>query len=568
MRRIARMLGLGVIVGLTIPPVSAGAAEITVDTTSDTSTPTTCALRDAITAANLNGTPAGSNCTAGGSSSPDLITITPSGTITLATPLPNLVTNMRIDGPGAGLLDVHRSSLASPFRVFFIAPGLEVEISGLKLSNGLVNASATVTGGGIDIGVFSAVTLVDATVADNVVSASATNAGDATAVANGGGIHVNGGRLRLIRSTVTNNTVSASSTTTGTLGTDDSLADARGGGISAGASGAEVTMSQTTVSDNTASAVATGTATSAGAVGAAAGGGVDADEIHADRSTINGNNATATSGPTAASTAGSLGGGMRNDDTADVTNSTIDGNSVAATAPLIASAIAGGGGIEATSDPTAWLTLVDSTLSSNSAAEGSNLEVQRQATLENTLLADPQGGGDNCEIPAGVLLFSDGFNLESANPGMAPPSCMLTRLSDQTGVDPMLGPLQNNGGLTMTRVLMPGSPAIDQGRSFGETLDQRSSPRPVDFPSIADAAGGDGSDIGAFELGQGCVGQSTPTASCTPSAPPSMGAATATGQRAAAIKKCKKQRKKRKKKGKPYKKKFKKCKKKANKLPV
>ena len=67
-------------------------------------------------------------------------------------------------------------------------------------------------------------------------------------------------------------------------------------------------------------------------------------------------------------------------------------------------------------------------------------------------------------------------------------------------VDPLLGPLQNNGGPTLTHALLSGSPAIDQGRSFGVTTDQRGHPRPYDFSPIANATGGDGTDIGAFEL--------------------------------------------------------------------
>ena len=48
--------------------------------------------------------------------------------------------------------------------------------------------------------------------------------------------------------------------------------------------------------------------------------------------------------------------------------------------------------------------------------------------------------------------------------------------------------------------LGPTSPAIDKGASFGLTSDQRGVLRPIDFPSIPNAAGGNGSDIGAFEL--------------------------------------------------------------------
>jgi hypothetical protein len=66
----------------------------------------------------------------------------------------------------------------------------------------------------------------------------------------------------------------------------------------------------------------------------------------------------------------------------------------------------------------------------------------------------------------------------------------------------MLDPagLADNGGSTKTIALLDGSPAIDQGlSSAGETADQRGSSRPSDSGAIANAAGGDGTDIGAFE---------------------------------------------------------------------
>lgn len=56
--------------------------------------------------------------------------------------------------------------------------------------------------------------------------------------------------------------------------------------------------------------------------------------------------------------------------------------------------------------------------------------------------------------------------------------------------DPVLGSLQDNGGLTRTMALLPGSSAIDQG-SACETTDQRGATRPM----------GAGCDIGAFEFG-------------------------------------------------------------------
>ncbi len=60
-------------------------------------------------------------------------------------------------------------------------------------------------------------------------------------------------------------------------------------------------------------------------------------------------------------------------------------------------------------------------------------------------------------------------------------------------------PLADNGGTTPTHALLGGSPAIDKGNCFGCSLNQRGSTRPVDLPT-PNAAGGDGSDIGTFEL--------------------------------------------------------------------
>jgi len=39
----------------------------------------------------------------------------------------------------------------------------------------------------------------------------------------------------------------------------------------------------------------------------------------------------------------------------------------------------------------------------------------------------------------------------------------LTAPGDQINTDPLLGPLQDNGGPTLTQLPLPGSPAIDAG---------------------------------------------------------------------------------------------------------
>jgi hypothetical protein len=67
-------------------------------------------------------------------------------------------------------------------------------------------------------------------------------------------------------------------------------------------------------------------------------------------------------------------------------------------------------------------------------------------------------------------------------------------------LDPLLGPLEMNGGFTPAQALLPGSPAIDQGNSFGIHTDQRGQRRPDHHIPKNKSDGGDGSDIGAFEV--------------------------------------------------------------------
>jgi hypothetical protein len=99
-------------------------------------------------------------------------------------------------------------------------------------------------------------------------------------------------------------------------------------------------------------------------------------------------------------------------------------------------------------------------------------------------------------------LTSQGFNLIGNSSGSTITPAQST---DQIGtpslpIDPKLGPLQDNGGPTFTQALLSESTAIDGGQSSGSKTDQRGFTRPVDFPGIPNATGGDGSDIGAFEV--------------------------------------------------------------------
>ncbi|MSU59888.1 MAG: hypothetical protein EXS35_17265 [Pedosphaera sp.] len=65
-------------------------------------------------------------------------------------------------------------------------------------------------------------------------------------------------------------------------------------------------------------------------------------------------------------------------------------------------------------------------------------------------------------------------------------------------LDPLLGPLQNNGGETLTLAPLSCSPVIDKGSVGGFNLDQILQIRPVGITAAPYLA--DGSDIGALEL--------------------------------------------------------------------
>jgi hypothetical protein len=135
--------------------------------------------------------------------------------------------------------------------------------------------------------------------------------------------------------------------------------------------------------------------------------------------------------------------------------------------------------------------------SGNGAGGILNLAAMYPTTVQvgNTILKAGVSGPNL--VSGGVAAFmSAGYNLCSDNGGG-----LLTNATDQINTDPLLGPLQDNGGPTPTMAPSFDSPAIDKGGSFGLTTDQRGAPRPFDFSSIANASGGDGSDIGAVELG-------------------------------------------------------------------
>ena len=131
-----------------------------------------------------------------------------------------------------------------------------------------------------------------------------------------------------------------------------------------------------------------------------------------------------------------------------------------------------GGGIHVLNPGSPNLALQNTIVSGNKAQNGTDLNGTFDAAF--SLIQNPAGATINETVAGSNLL----------------------------GVNPQLGPLANNGGPTQTMALSASSPAVDKGSSSAGTY-QRGSPRPFDFAAIPNsaAAGADGADMGAFELG-------------------------------------------------------------------
>ncbi|HEY6332562.1 MAG TPA: choice-of-anchor Q domain-containing protein [Blastocatellia bacterium] len=203
--------------------------------------------------------------------------------------------------------------------------------------------------------------------------------------------------------------------------------------------------------------------------GVSAGGGIFAEtaNITLSRCTVSGNQSTASLG---------FGGGIAGaSGTVTVINSTIAGNS----ASSLGAAIFAGFGV---------LTVVNSTISGNSVEGIVSLGT---LNLTNTIVA----GNPIADIDFDIVGTNDHNFVGDGSLG-----------GTLTG-NPMLGPLQNNGGPTATMALLTGSRAIDAGDDsvLGPPFDLTTDQRGVGFARKSGAH----VDIGAYESAYLCLKDNT-----------------------------------------------------------
>jgi hypothetical protein len=280
--------------------------------------------------------------------------------------------------------------------------------------------------------------------------------------------------------------------------------DTTGGGID-NESGATLTITNSTLSGNTAGSVDNP---------AVAGGGIfNSGTLTIVNSTVSANTAGGISG---------RGGGVLNGGTLTIVNSTVSGNTAiigagidnegTTTTVTITNSTFSGNAASAYGGAclnSGTLQIANSTLSDNSAILGGGILLSgpfAPLQIGNTIL-NRGHSGENIHSFGEVTVTSLGYNLSSDDAGGH-----LTGPGDQINTDPVLGPLEDNGGPTFTHALLPGSPAINAGNP-GFTPPPFFDQRGPGFDRVANGR----IDIGSFEV-QGPI--ATPSPTPTPAATP------------------------------------------------
>ncbi len=483
------------------------------DTDDGTCDVSNCTLREAINAANADVYDA------------NTITFAANYTITLTSALPDITSNVTIDGEGAANTIVQASTCdpvnlpggctPSDWRVFTFTSGTST-LKDMTVRYGNCDVSAcsgtqTHVGGNIFAENASTNLTLDAV---HVQSGYADNYGGGVAIWGGGNLVIqnnsliggsgkgnksdgDGGGVYFLNSgdlTIDNSEVSYNlggygggvefedgDTITIQNGSliDHNTSSSDGGGVYAFASTCQLIIDSSTISNNT-------------TTNNSPGGGLETGcETTINNSTISGNIAE-----------DSQGGGIYVDSSTNVTitNSTIANNQTGAgggiynrgSLTVVNSAfynnpVGGyGGGLHNISGATA--TLINNTFSDHSSDYGDGIYNAGTLHLSNNIIAN--GTTNNNCVNAGGTISTNVNNLIEDNWTCGTPA---------STADPMLGPLANNGGPTQTMALLLGSPAIDAGddtvcadANTVNNKDQRGVTRPE----------GAHCDIGAYEIVQ------------------------------------------------------------------
>jgi hypothetical protein len=451
------------------------------------------------TVANTNDSGSGSLRQAIAEAGPGETINLPAGTYTLTSAPLNLTKSVTIAGAGSSTTTLRSGG---PFRVLEGLGPFDATIRDLTISNG--NVTEPVARGAAIFAVEVNVTLQRVVVTGNVANANG-GPGVTGGVVQGGILYAVGKTFNLLESRIDGNLVTANGGT-----------GKEGGVVQAGV--VLVVSSNTTIRDSSLSGNRVEAAGGQGPAAAAQNGGVvqagvmllsqnePQGPMNIVSSTLANNVADADAGPGAEG--GIVQGGvlLTSSGKAPVglTNTTVAAN-VSRTRGTVNDGLIQGGTLLLSSGPGFPTTILDSTIGdnvsefSNPSSLGGAVLVVGEARFGDTIVANGAGpaGGQNC-APAGpeAKLVSLGFNIDSLD------QCGFKAAGDKVNTNPLLAPLQSNGGATQTMAPALASPAIDQGKSFGLTSDQRGIVRPIDLPSIPNsaAAGADGSDIGAVEF--------------------------------------------------------------------
>jgi hypothetical protein len=407
----------------------------------------------------------------------DTINFAVTGTIGLTTGELLVTSSITISGPGAENLAVDGNAKS---RVFHIASSQSVTISGLTIANG----HASDTGGGI-YNDHASLTLSNCVVT-----------GNSAPFYFGGGIHNDGTNQSLATLQINNSLITNNS----------------GGGIyndAIQAGTATLVITDSTLSNNGPEAI-NNDAWSCTFCGNGT------TSVQITNSSITGN------GRAIYSDTGRQNCGGECPTTISVTNSTISGNGDGVNNSTLSDTVVSnstisdnGSGIY--NNNGAIAASVYNTTMSNNGVEIQNSNAPVVVTISNTIF-NVSPGGHSILTDFGTVT-SDGYNVSSDDGGG-----YLNGPGDQINTDPMLGPLQDNGGPTFTHALLPGSPAINAG-------DPNFTPPPLydqrgpGFDRVRNGR----LDVGSFEVQAGPTptpitsptATFTPTVTSTPTATPS-----------------------------------------------